>query len=126
MYLHMNNSLYYHLFDSIVNSYLITHCARDPSTSTQIGLVVHSHCDYFAPTGFPAVIDMGLKVNKLGKSSVTYEIGVFEQGTEEPKAVGEFVHVFVDRDGMKPSAKGMDDVVRRGLDKLFTDGKSKL
>jgi acyl-CoA thioester hydrolase len=127
MYSHMNNSLYYHLFDSIVNSYLITHCDRNPTTSSQIGLVVHSHCDYFSPTGFPAVIDMGLRVNKLGKSSVTYEIGVFERGTEEVKAVGEFVHVFVDRQGMKPSASGMDGVVRQGLEKLYVDStKSKI
>jgi len=88
MYDHMNNSIYYFLFDSVVNTYLITHCALHPPTSTQVGLVVHSHCDYFAPTGFPALVDLALRVNKLGKSSVTYEIGVFERGTEEPKAVG--------------------------------------
>jgi len=69
---------------------------------------------------------MALRVNKLGKSSVTYEIGVFEQGTEDPKAVGEFVHVFVDREGMKPSKAGMDDVVRMGLEKLAVEAKSKI
>jgi len=81
--------------------------------------VVHSHCDYFSPTGFPALLDLCLRVNKLGKSSVTYEIGVFERGTEEPKAVGEFVHVFVQREGMKPSGNGMDEVVKSGLEKLI-------
>lgn len=88
MYHHLNNSVYYYLFDSVVNTYLIKHCSLHPPTSPQIGLVVHSHCDYFAPTEFPAVVDLALRVSKLGKSSVTYEIGVFERGQEEVKAVG--------------------------------------
>jgi acyl-CoA thioester hydrolase len=72
-----------------------------------------------APTGFPAMIDMGLRVNKLGKSSVTYEIGVFERGKKEACAVGEFVHVFVERDTMKPGTKGMNQKIREGLGKLL-------
>ncbi|QDS77118.1 hypothetical protein FKW77_000968 [Venturia effusa] len=87
MYDHMNNSVYYLLFDSVVNKYLIDHCFLHPPTSTSVGLVVHSHCDYISPTGFPATVDLCLRVNKLGKSSVTYEIGVFERGVEEVKAV---------------------------------------
>jgi len=126
MYDHMNNSVYYYLFDSVVNTYLIEQCSLHPPTSSQVGLVVHSHCDYMAPTGFPAIIDMNLRVNKLGKSSVTYEIGVFERGTEEVKAVGEFVHVFVERDTMKPGTKGMGEDIRKGLAALTVDSKSKL
>jgi acyl-CoA thioester hydrolase len=126
MYHHMNNSIYYFLFDSVVNTYLIEHCALDPPTSPQVGLVVHSHCDYMAPTGFPAIVDLGLRVNKMGKSSVTYEIGVFERGTEEPKAVGEFIHVFVDREGMRPSKAGMKEDVKVGLSKLLVGDKAKL
>lgn len=142
MYDHMNNSIYYFLFvpshlhlriklntcsfDSVVNTYLINHCKLHPPTSTQVGLVVHSHCDYLAPTGFPAVVDLALRVNKLGKSSVTYEIGVFERGTEEPKAVGEFIHVFVEREGMRPGPKGMNEDTRIGLGQLLVDAKSKL
>src|SRR5690242_17344247 len=74
MYHHLNNSTYYYLFDSVVNAYLIQHCGLHPPTSSHIGLVVHSHCDYFAPLEFPAIVDLALRVNKLGKSSVTYEI----------------------------------------------------
>jgi acyl-CoA thioester hydrolase len=121
MYHHMNNSIYYFLFDSVVNTYLIKHCSLHPPTSSQIGLVVHSHCDYFAPIAFPAVVDLALRANKLGKSSVTYEIGVFEQGREEVCAVGEFVHVFVEREGMKPSSKGMTEAMREGLDRIRVD-----
>ncbi|KAF2004348.1 Thioesterase/thiol ester dehydrase-isomerase [Amniculicola lignicola CBS 123094] len=121
MYHHLNNSIYYFLFDSVVNTYLIQHCSLHPPTSPQIGLVVHSHCDYFAPIEFPAVVDLALRVNKLGKSSVTYEIGVFERGQDEVKAVGEFVHVFVDRDGRRPRKEGMGAVLKRGFERIAMD-----
>mgnify|MGYP003624081843 CR=1 FL=1 len=109
----------------MVNTYLIKHCALHPPTSSQIGLVVHSHCDYFAPIEFPAVVDLALRVNKLGKSSVTYEIGVFERGQSEVKAVGEFIHVFVDRESRRPGKAGMADELKTGLERLFID-KAKL
>ncbi|KAF2632950.1 Thioesterase/thiol ester dehydrase-isomerase [Macroventuria anomochaeta] len=125
MYHHLNNSVYYYFFDSVVNTYLIKHCYLHPPTSSQIGLVVHSHCDYFAPTEFPAIVDLALRVNKLGRSSVTYEIGVFERGQEEVKAVGEFVHVFVDRESRKPGKAGMADELKDGLQKIQID-KAKL
>ncbi|KAF1814923.1 Thioesterase/thiol ester dehydrase-isomerase [Eremomyces bilateralis CBS 781.70] len=126
MYDHMNNSVYYYLFDSVVNTYLIQHCGLHPPTSPEIGLVVHSHCDYFGPLGFPAVADLCLRVNKLGKSSVTYEIGVFEQGSEEARAVGEFVHVFVGRENRRPGVNGMGTALREGLAKLTVDAQAKL
>ncbi|KAH7083826.1 HotDog domain-containing protein [Paraphoma chrysanthemicola] len=121
MYHHLNNSIYYFLFDSVVNTYLIKHCALHPPTSSQIGLVVHSHCDFFAPIEFPAVVDLALRVNKLGKSSVTYEIGVFERGQDEVKAVGEFIHVFVDRESRRPGKTGMANDLKTGLERLFID-----
>jgi acyl-CoA thioester hydrolase len=86
---------------------------------------VHSHCDYLAPIEFPAVVDLALRVNKLGKSSVTYEIGVFERGQEEVKAAGEFIHVFVDRDSRRPSKSGMSGEFKTGLEQLLV-AKSKL
>ncbi|KAJ8116500.1 hypothetical protein OPT61_g2081 [Boeremia exigua] len=125
MYHHLNNSVYYYLFDSVVNTYLINDCSLHPPTSSQIGLVVHSHCNYFAPTEFPAIVDLALRVVKLGKSSVTYEIGVFERGEESVKAVGEFIHVFVDRESRKPGKAGMADELRKGLQKIQAD-KAKL
>ena len=74
---------------------------------------------------FPAVVDLALRANKLGKSSVTYEIGVFERGQEEVKAVGEFIHVFVDRESRRPAKLGMADNLKRGLEQLIAD-KAKL
>ncbi|KAF2156674.1 hypothetical protein K461DRAFT_272735 [Myriangium duriaei CBS 260.36] len=126
MYDHLNNSIYYFLFDSVVNTYLITHCGLHPPTSSQVGLVVHSHCDYFAPISFPAVVDLCLRVKKLGKSSVTHEIGVFERGKDEAAAVGEFIHVFVDAQNRKPTAEGMPAPMRVGLGKLLVKEESKL
>jgi acyl-CoA thioester hydrolase len=67
------------------------------------------------------VVDLALRVNKLGKSSVTYEIGVFEQGHDEVKAVGEFIHVFVDRESRRPGASGMSHELKTGLQRLMVD-----
>ena len=148
MYGHLNNSIYAFLFDSVINTYLITHCGLNPSNSpssstngppktTQIGLVVSSYCDYFASVSFPDVLDLCLRVSKLGKSSVTYEVGVFrrrprregatdEGGDEEEavKVVGGFTHVFVEREGMRPApgSKGVDAGIRKGLEALIVDG----
>ncbi|KAF2200370.1 Thioesterase/thiol ester dehydrase-isomerase [Delitschia confertaspora ATCC 74209] len=121
MYHHLNNSVYYFLFDSVVNTYLIKHCSLHPPTSSQIGLVVHSHCDYFGPIEFPDIVDLALRVNKLGKSSVTYEIGVFVQGQEQVRAVGEFVHVFVDRKSRKPTKEGMAEELKMGLTEIVVE-----
>ena len=107
-------------YDSIVNSYLIEHCSLHPPTSSQYGLVVHSHGDFFGSIAFPAVADLALRVNKLGKSSVTYEIALFERGTEEVKSVGEIIHVFVDRETGRPAVQGMNATIKEGLQKIFT------
>ena len=113
-------------FDSIVNAYLIEYCGLQPTSSKQIGLVVHTHCDYFCSVGFPSVVDLGLRVNKLGQSSVTYEIGVFERGAEDVRAVGGLIHVFVDREENRPAADGMSGNVKRGFGKLLIHESSKL
>jgi acyl-CoA thioester hydrolase len=87
--------------------------------------VVHSHGDFFGSIAFPAVAELALRVNKLGNSSVTYEIGLFQRGIEEVKSVGEIIHVFVDRDTGRPATKGMNDNLKEGLQKLLVS-KSKL
>lgn len=130
----MNNAVYYHLFDSIVNTYLIEKCGLDPKSSPLIGLVVSSYCQvrfpirelhstlidavqFFAPLGFPQVLDLGLRVNKLGNSSVSYEVGVFEQGKDAPGAVGGYTHVFVGSESRKSTAMARETKV--GLQKLY-------
>lgn len=81
-------------------------------------MVVHSHNDYFGPISFPAVAELALRVNHLGKSSVRYEIALFEKGIDNVKAVGEFVQVFVDRATGRPSEAGMSDSLREGLSSI--------
>lgn len=126
MYDHMNNSVYSFLFDSIINSYLIEHCGLCPPTSSQIGLVVHSNSEYFGSVRFPSIVDLGLRVNKLGRSSVTYEVGLFERGKKEVRAIGNYTHIFVQRETNKPAASGMPEGIRMGLEKLLLDEKPKL
>lgn len=84
---------------------------------------VHSHNDYFSSIAFPAVAELALRVNKLGKSSVTYEVALFEQGCDEVKSVGEFVHVFVDRATGRPNANGMESTMKRGLERILVGGQ---
>ncbi|ORY65453.1 HotDog domain-containing protein [Pseudomassariella vexata] len=124
MYDHMNNSIYNFLFDSVINTYLIEHCGLDPPTSAQHPLMAHTHSDYFSAISFPKVAELCLRVNKLGKSSVTYEVGLFEKNIDGVKAVGKFVHVFVDRATLRPNIKGMNDALRKGLEKLVVPGIS--
>ncbi len=97
IYGHVNNVAYYAWFDTAVNAYLIRQGALDIHAGETIGLVVHTECDYFVSLAFPQSVEMGLRVARLGQSSVHYELGVFAQGAESSAAVGRFVHVYVDR-----------------------------
>ncbi|KAI0206801.1 HotDog domain-containing protein [Astrocystis sublimbata] len=119
MYDHMNNSVYNFLFDSVINSYLMDHCALHPPSSDQHPLMAHTHCDYFSAISYPKVAELCLRVNKLGASSVVYEVALFEKDVEQVKAVGELVHVFVDRATQRPNTDGMNSRLRQGLAKLL-------
>ncbi len=102
LYGHVNNVVYYSHFDTVVNDYLIRHGALDLETGETIGLVVETHCSYFASLAFPQRIDAGLRVTRLGTTSVRYEVGIFGEGSETPAAQGHFVHVYVDRETRRP------------------------
>ena len=102
MYGHVNNVVYYSYFDTVVNEYLIREGALDLEAGKTIGLVVETHCSYFASLAFPDRIDAGLRVTRLGTTSVRYEVGIFSAGSEQPAAQGHFVHVYVDRDTRRP------------------------
>lgn len=119
MYDHMNNSVYNFLFDSIINSYLIDHCGLHPPTSAQHPLMASTRCDYYSAITYPKVAELCLRVNKLSRSSVVYEVALFEEGVEQVKAVGEFVHVFVDRATQRPNTGGINPQLRQGLEKLL-------
>jgi acyl-CoA thioester hydrolase len=102
VYGHVNNVTYYSYFDSAVNSYLIEVGGLDIHNGEVVGFVVSSSCDYFASIAFPERIEIGLRVAKLGNSSVQYELAVFKQGEDAACAAGRFVHVFVDRASNRP------------------------
>lgn len=102
IYGHVNNVTYYSFFDSAVNTYLIEVGGLDIHNGNVVGFVVSSSCDYFASIAFPDAIEIGLRVGKLGNSSVQYELAVFKVGEDEACAAGRFVHVFVDRKTNRP------------------------
>ena len=103
-YGHINNVVYYSYFDTVVNRYLIEAGALDVQRSPVIGLVVETHCNYFSALAFPQAVDTGLRVSRLGTSSVRYEIGLFGGGEPLTAACGHFVHVYVDRETRRPAA----------------------
>ena len=102
VYGHVNNVTYYAYFDSAVNAWLIEQGGLDIHQGEQVAFVVSSACDYFHPIAFPEKVEIGVRVAKLGNSSVHYELGVFKAGMEEPCAAGRFVHVFVERATNRP------------------------
>lgn len=100
---------------------MIQHCGLIPGQSSQQGLVVHTAVDFFSSIAFPAIAELALKVVKLGTSSVTYEVALFEKGVENVKSVCTFTHVFVDRETAKPAVGGMSQDIRTGLQQLLVN-----
>ncbi|MBL8523212.1 MAG: acyl-CoA thioesterase [Betaproteobacteria bacterium] len=114
-YGHVNNVVYYAYFDTVVNEYLISQGMLDVEKSPVIGLVVETGCKYFSSIAFPDRIAAGVRVAKLGNSSVRYEIALFRDGGNEAVAEGHFVHVYVDRQSRRPVAlpQPLRDVLSR-------------
>ncbi|HLI13555.1 MAG TPA: thioesterase family protein [Alphaproteobacteria bacterium] len=102
LYGHVNNVVYYSFFDTLINEYLIRMGGLDIHAGPVIGLAVETMCRFKRELTYPEVIEAGLRVGKLGNTSVRYEIGLFSAGHEEPAATGYFVHVFVDRAQRRP------------------------
>ncbi len=147
VYGHINNVVYYAYFDTVINRWLIGEGGLDPASSDVIGLCVESQCRYLAPAAYPDDLVAGLRVTKLGRSSVRYEVGIFRSAslgtepdthdpqtrdpqtrdpetrgpetrhTEELLAFGYFVHVFVDRAGRRPTS--IPDKLRTALERLL-------
>lgn len=116
VYGHVNNVVFYSWFDTVINRWLIAEGGLDPVTSEVIGLCVESQCRYLAPASYPENIDAALRVSKIGRSSVRYEIGIFREGKDELLAFGYFVHVFVDRVGRRPTP--IPERLRAALERL--------
>lgn len=115
-YGHVNNVNYYSFFDTAVNRYLIDQGVLDIHTDTTVGLVVETGCSYFSSISFPDTVHAGVRVAKLGNSSVRYEIALYRNDAPLPSAAGHFVHVYVDRGTNRPTP--IPTAVRAALARL--------
>ena len=117
IYGHMNNIIYYALFDTAVNKWLINNKLIDIKNGKNIGLIVQSGCDYFSSFSYPDDIDAGIRVTKIGTSSVRYEVGLFKETEQDASADGFFIHVYVDRKTNIPLP--IDYNFNKALDTIF-------
>ena len=97
MYGHLNNAVYYELFDSAINGWLITGAGVDVMALPELGVVAESGCRYFRELEYPRPLDVGVRVERLGRSSITYALGLFDAEADELAALGHWVHVYIDR-----------------------------
>ena len=109
-YGHMNNAVYYELFDSAVNKFLIETSILDLSGANTVFLVASSGCNYFEEVAYPSNVEIGFSVSRLGFSAVTYHLGLFIAGAERTAATGTFFHVNVDAKTRRPCP--IDDPIR--------------
>ena len=116
VYGHVNNVEYYAFFDTVINRWLIAEGGLDIHDGAVIGLCAESRCSFHAAFTFPDDVEAGLRVGRLGGSSVRYEIGLFATGAGEPAATGWFVHVFVDAETRRPER--IPERLRASLERL--------
>lgn len=119
VYGHINNAVYYGFFDTAVNSYLIERGALDIQQGAVIGLVVETHCNFFAPLQYPQFVEAGVRVGRVGASSVRYEIALFADEVATCAASGHFVHVYVARQTRRPTP--LPDALMKALAPLRVD-----
>ena len=115
-YGHVNNVAYYSYFDSAVNGYLMYATDADTRKLPAIGIVAETSCRFLKEISFPDALHIGLRLEKLGNSSVIYQLAVFKGDEEEPSAIGRFVHVYVDETSRRPIA--IPPIIRSALQKL--------
>lgn len=104
VYGHVNNAVHYSYFDSAVNRYLIEAGALDIHAGAVIGLVVQTQCHYFDAIAFPQTVHVGVRVVHIGRTSVRYALGLFADDAAHSAALGQFTHVYVDRQSRRPVA----------------------
>lgn len=102
VYGHVNNVEYYSYFDTVVNHYMMARGGLDYLNGETVGFVVETRCSYKRPIAFPDIVEAGIRVARIGSSSVTYEVGLFVEGQDAIRAFGHFVHVYVDKASGKP------------------------
>ncbi|MBM3559862.1 MAG: acyl-CoA thioesterase [Alphaproteobacteria bacterium] len=120
VYGHVNNVTYYSYFNTVVNEFLVRFTGLDFGARGPVGMVVETGCRLHSEIAFPDVLEVGLRVRRLGKTSVTYEIGIFKEGREAPAATGHFVHVYAVPGDMR--AVPVPEHARAVLEKLVVAG----
>jgi acyl-CoA thioester hydrolase len=117
MYGHLNNAVYYELFDSAINAWLIIAGDADATGSPELGVVAESGCRFFRELEYPRPLDVGVRVERLGRSSITYALGLFDAEAGEVAAVGHWVHVYIDRDTRRavPIPSGVRTVMEQAV-----------
>ena len=103
-YGHLNNVVYYELFDAAVNAILIEAGLLDPATSPVIGVVVETSCRFFSSLAYPDPVEVGVRIERLGRTSVNYGLAVFKAGAPYAAAKGRFTHVYVERSSGRPTS----------------------
>jgi len=116
IYGHVNNVVYYSFFDTAVNGYLIEASGVDIRTIDAVGLVAETRCEFLRELRFPGDVQAGLWIDRLGSSSIVYRIGLFQGDTEEPAAIGRFVHVYVD--STSRAVTPIPDAIRSAVEPL--------
>ena len=119
IYGHLNNVIYYELFDTTVNKWLIKNNLINIRNGNNIGLIVQSGCNYFSSFEYPDDIDAGIRVTNIGNSSVRYEVGLFKPNDDLASADGFFIHVYVDRGSNKPIS--LDYEFKKKLDTIYVE-----
>jgi len=119
IYGHVNNVVYYAYFDTAVNMFMVDNAGFDPHDATVVGICPESHCNYHKPVAYPNKLEAGLRIDRLGNSSVRYEVAIFIAGDEEAAATGHFVHVFVDRETRKPVS--IPAIIRSAMETILAD-----
>ena len=116
VYGHVNNVVYYSFFDTAVNGYLIDATGTDIRKLPEYGVVAETGCRFLRELKFPGDVHAGLRLERLGTSSVVYEIGLFQGDNPAPAAIGRFVHVYVS--GAERTVTAVPDIIRRALEPL--------
>ena len=123
MYGHVNNVTYYSYFDTAANALLIEKCGFDAHQSPIIGLVVESSCKFYKELSYPEIIEVGVSIERIGNSSLTYDLAIFKLNENQASAQGHFVHVFVNRETRKSTP--IPQYMRDALSQFFSQNTSK-
>lgn len=113
VYGHVNNVVYYSFFDTAVNGWLIEATGVDIRRLDAYGIVAETSCRFLRELRFPGEVRAGLRVERLGRTSVVYEIALFQGSGAEPAALGRFVHVYVSGPDREPTP--VPDLIREVL-----------